>query len=155
MTFRNSDSHCCAYGPLLLVPIFASTSAYILTWIFTFDCRFFKATLAEADNRYLTFGLWTVQHYRAHIQDDDWWNGVSPYGTYIGWNAHSILNRTRNMDTPIRFASVVALLLSLLTWMLLVFLLFASCMIFSPGAMRTLAWGFGFSGVCSLLCLVS
>jgi hypothetical protein len=132
-----------------------------MTWVFTFDCRFFQASFPEQVNQEnnkqassLYYGLWTVQDYYLYF-DDDYNYGESPYGMCIGWNQHSFLNREDYIDGPLRFARVASILLSLISWVLLVFLLFASCMIFSPGAMQSLAWGFGLIGVCCILCMVS
>lgn len=128
-----------------------------MTWVFTFDCRFFEASVKEIideEHPLLTFGLWTVQDYYLYY-DEGYYYDESPYGMCIGWNQHSFLNREDNIDGPLRFARVVSIILSLLSWVLLVVLLFASCMIFSPRAMQSLAWSFGLVGVCCLLCLVS
>jgi hypothetical protein len=149
----------------LLLPLLASTTAFVMTWVFTFDCRFFQATFqgisAENNKEHasLFVGLWTVQDYYAYMDDAFFYGddvaSSSSYGMCVGWNQHSVFNADEAIDGPLRFARVASMLLSLISWILLVFLLFASCMIFSPGAMQSLAWGFGLVGLCCFLCLVS
>jgi hypothetical protein len=148
----------------LLLPLLAATMAFVMTCVFTFDCRFFQASFQDSDNpEHASFfvGLWTVQDYHNANTWDDFFYGdydndsSSDYEVCVGWNEHSVFNAEDAIDGPLRFARVASMLLSLSSWMLLVFLLFASCLIFSPGALQSLAWGFGIVGLCCFLCLVS